>query len=275
VLEHGTTSTAARQAAAWGLAGHPDAQGARALASELETSSDPMILALACLGLGAADDVRPDTRRRIAILARTARPLGVRHACALAEAELASDAGLAKIAAQLESDDAVLAAIAAWRRGRIAVGDGGPDGAVVQELFTALVGPAGLRRDAAAAALARLLDGKRSAPTMERPPAPRARESDAALQRWISRLVAPSFEPLAAAALAPHRVALASALRAAASGTRAERAAATAARTACAERPAHGRAGSLVDANGDADGDAVCLRPLVRETVHLRSAAGR
>jgi len=90
VIEQGTTSIAARQAAAWALAGRPDEPSARVLASELESAGDPIVLTFACLGLGGAGEhVTADTRRRIATLARTGRPLAVRHACALAEAELA------------------------------------------------------------------------------------------------------------------------------------------------------------------------------------------
>jgi hypothetical protein len=268
VIEHGTTSIAARQAAAWALAGRPDEQSARVLASELESAGDPVILALACLGLGGGGEhVTGDTRRRIATNARTGRPLAVRHACALAEAELAKDDELAKIAAQMDSDDSVLAGIAAWRRGRVAVKKGpSANGTIIHELFVALVGPAGLRRDAAAAALSRVLATPRTPTPFERPPAPRTRDSEAALERWIARVVAPTFDPLPKEALAPHLSALSAALRTAASGTRAERAAAQAARAACDGSPAR--------ATDTEPRETVCLRPLVRETIEL-SAPGR
>jgi thioredoxin-like negative regulator of GroEL len=268
VLEQGTTSLAARQAAAWALAGDPDAQAARVLAGELDSTGDPVMLGLACLGLGGAGEhVTGDARRRIASLARAGRPLGVRHACALAEAELAKDDELAKIAAQLDSDDPVLAAIAAWRRGRLAGASATASAAVVQDLFVALVGPAGLRRDAAAAALARLLDGKPSAKApLDRPPAPRTRDSESALERWIARVVAPSFDPLPRSAITGHADALAGALRTAAAGTRAERAAAQAARTPCADERA---ATNPATESGATVREPLCLRPLVRETIEL------
>jgi tetratricopeptide (TPR) repeat protein len=274
VIEQGTTSIAARQAAAWALAGRPDEASTPVLASELESAGDPVILALACLGLGGAGEhVTADTRRRIATHARTGRPLAVRHACALAEAELAKDDELPKMAAQMDSDDAVLAGIAAWRRGRVATKNGPTaNGAVVHELLVALVGPAGLRRDAAAAALARLLGTSNARAPFERPPAPRTRDSEAALERWIARVVAPTFEPLPKEALAAHRSALAAALRTAASGTRAERAAARAAGTACDADPEVAHATDTQTENQPTG--QVCLRPLVRETIEL-SPRGR
>jgi len=167
----------------------------------------------------------------------------------------------------MDSDDPVLAGIAAWRRGRIAMKKGA-NVAVVHELFVALVGPAGLRRDAAAAALARVLGRPTSPAPFDRPPAPRTRDSEAALERWIARIVAPTFDPLPKEALAPHRSALAAALRTAESGTRAERAAARAAATACDEAP------TRVRATDTQRTEKVCLRPLVRETIEL-PARGR
>jgi hypothetical protein len=137
----------------------------------------------------------------------------------------------------------------------------------VQDLFVALVGPAGLRRDAAAAALARLLDGKTSAKApLDRPPAPRTRDSESALERWIARVVAPSFDPLPRSAITGHATELASALRTAAAGTRAERAAAQAARTPCADERA---ATSPATESGATVREPLCLRPLVRETIEL------
>ncbi|HWB74817.1 MAG TPA: hypothetical protein VG755_07670, partial [Nannocystaceae bacterium] len=197
-------------------------------------------------------------------------------------------AELEKITARLDSDDPVLAAIAAWRRGAL----DRPDDDATRELLTAVLGPAGLRRDAAAAALAQSL-GKRDDATLGLPPAPRPRNYAAVYERWLIGVLAPSFEPLPAKAIAPVMTEVRAALRASEQGSRAEREAAARARRACDPReraPAIARAEpgtkerdrrerKHVDRERAAaverphDDTALCLSPLVGETLHLSPPA--
>jgi hypothetical protein len=183
----------------------------------------------------------------------------------------------------------VLAAIAAWRRGALAR----PDDDATRELLTAVLGPAGLRRDAAAAALAQSL-GKRDDAALDLPPAPRPRNYAAVYERWLIGVLAPSFEPLPATAIAPVMDEVRAALRASEQGSRAEREAAARARRACEPRE---RARTIARAEpssgatkakdrrerkhvaGDReraaaverphDDTALCLSPLVGETLRV------
>ena len=94
------------------------------------------------------------------------------------------------------------------------------------------------------------------------PPAARHHGWTTVLERWLKAQVAPSYEPIDARALAPYADGLAAALRAAGTGTRAERMASRQVRRTCpGDQPAQ-----RVQADR-----LVCLSPLVRETVVLSS----
>ncbi len=301
VLDDRAMPQPARYAAAWGLTGVVDGTPATALTDELAAASDPVLTVLACTAAAHArtDKLAAASHRRVATLAREGRTADVRHACALAEAALAGDGELGKIAAQLDADDPVLAAIAAWRRGALAR----PDERAIQELFAAVLGPGGLRRDAAASALAHALRPATST-RMGLPPAPRVRNYAAVYERWLIGVLTPSFEPLTAKAIAPHLGAVQAALHANLRGSRAEREAATRAQRGCdaaldgartqpatartessAENPPrerrerkhvgaasaerdHTRRPAAAQTRGDAE-QSLCLSPLVGETLHV------
>jgi hypothetical protein len=185
----------------------------------------------------------------------------VQHLCAFAEATLTPDTHTDRLVPLLRSSDPVLAAVAAWRLGRVAE----PTDAIVDALLRRYVGPPGLPRDAAAAALARLLSGAGQPQRVVAPPPPRGNNWSTALQRWLAKTVAPSYRSLPASALGPHHDALRSALRAGARGTRAERAAVERVMGGTCEQ---GKRRTTADARRDGT-MTLCLAPLVEETVTL------
>ncbi|MBX7081327.1 MAG: tetratricopeptide repeat protein, partial [Nannocystaceae bacterium] len=234
ILAADESSQAARHVAAWGLLGTPGEPPA-ALAEALAQGFDPVLASLACVhvALSAPASLASVTHRRIATAARDGRAPEVRHACALAEAVLARDDELDGLAAQLGATDPTLAAIAAWRLGRVARG-ATAEAQSLPALFSALLGPPGLRRDAAAAALAQRL-GEREPAALDRPAVPRTpRPWATSFARWLVGHLAPRFEPVSAAAIGRHADALRDAIAANAAGTRAERDALAQARHACA-----------------------------------------
>src|SRR5690606_30664745 len=96
------------------------------------------------------------------------------------------DAHVDRLVPLLQSSDPALAAVAAWRLGRVTEADG----AIVQALLRRFVGPPGLPRDAAGAALANLLGPKHPAPPLVAPPPPRGSEAAHLLERWLVDTVA-------------------------------------------------------------------------------------
>ncbi len=254
VMKDGNHTMAARRTAAWALARSGTRNAVDALVPHLTLSDDPTIVALACVAL--ASDPRPDRRAddlaEVAALARHSRDAHVRHACAFAEAALTRDDRLAPLLEQLDAGEPVLAGIAAWRLGRVAE----RDGVTITALLRRFLGPPGLPRDAAGAALARLLgDAKPEVSAEVVPPPPRGEHWGTVLDRWLESRIAPRYEPLRPEAFAEHKQAVRAAVAAAERGTRAERAAAEAARRGCTEASPGER--------------VLCLRPLVRDDIRF------
>jgi tetratricopeptide (TPR) repeat protein len=273
VLTDPSQSQGARHAAAWALAGIGGPDVGETLARYVETGYDPMLTSLGCLVLGRLErkQISRDAAFAITSAARDNASATVRHACAFAEAALTPDSRVDRLHAQLRVTDPMLAAIAAWRLGRVGRSTGTRPPArepaaepsdpaarkAVQSLLETYLGPAGLPRDAAAAALVTRLRG----PVVEaRSPLPSPvhdRVWATAVERWLEAQVAPSVEPLPASRLEPWATELRAALETAASGTRAERKAAERARC---------------DADhGATDDGLACLEPLVDGPIRLRA----
>jgi hypothetical protein len=234
LLEDPAQAGPARQAAAWALARSGSKRAVAALAPYVRASSDPQVAALACLAVAsrASAGVDADLKLRISQVAREATHSTVGHACAFASAALTSDADLDRLREQLRSSDPMLAAVAAWRLGRAPEADA----ATIESLALRVIGPGGLGRDAASAALARLLGKKGERKHAESaPPAPRSGAWSTVVERWLHDQVAPDFEPLTPEDLTPHKAAIAAALQRAREGTRAERSAARRMTEACGD----------------------------------------
>ena len=259
ILDDPAQTWHARHAAAWALARVGTAEAAEALVPHLRNGSDPSMSALGCIALAQrAQDggraVAPDDALSVAVMARDARATHVRHVCALGEAALTPDARVDRLLPMLQSSDPVLAAVAAWRLGRVAEANG----ELVQALLQRFVGPAGLPRDAAGAALARLLGPKTDLEPLSPPPSPRGGDPSHVLERWLVDTVAPRYAAVDASVFAAHRDALSAALRAGSQGTRAERAAIAAVLRPCA---------SNASKPTDSEETSICLAPLVEETL--------
>ena len=131
----------------------------------------------------------------------------------------------------------------------------------MQALLRRFVGPAGLPRDAAGAALARLLSkpdaSSRQASRAPASPPGGARQWSMTLERWLQDQLAPEFATVPASDLLRHRDALQAAIAEAMSGTRPERAAVQRAMHACSGDASQGH------------GTAFCLQPLSDSTVWL------
>lgn len=251
ILLDSSQSQNTRHAAAWALAGVGGPQAADVLSRFVETGFDPMLASLGCLVMSRLPraELERDAAFAISSAARDNSSATVRHACAFAEAALTTDGRTKRLHAQLQLTDPMLAAIAAWRIGRVQRAEP----AQVKALFIRYLGPAGLPRDAAAAGLSVLLGEHEALPTPL--PAPAASHSWATtIERWLETQVAPRVDPLPAEAVEPWVGPLRQAMQAAAEGTRAERAAASAARCKASD-------GS----------QAACLSPLVDAPIPLRS----
>jgi hypothetical protein len=119
-----------------------------------------------------------------------------------------------------------------------------------------VIGPGGLARDAASAALARLVRGKDDSAAHEgAPPPPRSGAWSTVVERWLHDQVAPDFKPLKASDMRPHKGAIAAALERARRGTRAEQAAAARMTKGC-------------KAGGEHE-SSICLVPLVKGAIPL------
>lgn len=242
-----------RIAAAWALAQSDDDASVDALRKQMAgVTGNPQVMALACIGVGAHSrgPERAQDRVRAAELAKRS-PGALRHACAWAQASLMTDRRASELTERLDDSDPLIAAIAAWRLG-ISV-PRSVDPSVVEALLRRYMGPPGLARDAAGAALARLL-GAELPPTGQ---APALGDSwEMSLSRWITDQVAPRYAAVDASRLEPYARQLASALQANAAGTPAERLA--------SERALH----SCADAGQTVQGE-VCLEPLIRGPVRI------
>ena len=247
ILNNSRYELSIRQSAAWALARASTASAVQALGEHLRPDTDAQIATWACLAIGTADAdaVDPDHAASAAVLARSSRHPHLRHACAFAEAAVTPPKHAERLRSALRSSDPLLAAVAAWRLGRL-----GPDPApaTIEALLRRFVGPHGLARDASGAALARLLDttGSRAQRAAPVPPATNDNTWGVVVERWLHAEVAPKYAAVEPEAMAPHREALARALAAAASGTRGERAAARRVREDC-----------------DGPPGSVCLQPLL------------
>ena len=259
VMNSTATAMPARRTAAWGLARTGTKAGADALAPYIQASHDPPIAALGCLALAAQARTRVDKAHGIAAanLAQQSRSAWVRHACAYAEAALTSDRQAKRLRDQLRSSDPMRAAIAAWRLGRVER----TERATIEALVGRYIGPPGLARDAAGAALARLLASEQSSedPRADATTPPAVHQGS--WERWLRDKVAPAGTALAPSALEQHANALAAALERAHRGTRAEREAARKAVEQCGAY--NERAVSI------------CLAPLVRGPVRLPPKSAR
>jgi len=266
VMKDASLSMGARHAAAWALVQSGESKAAEALVENLSWGHDPLLATLGCVAMAGQnrDDIAPEHAKLAARLARDSRHLQVRHACTLAEAALTPDRRWSRLAPMLRSSDPMLAAIAAWRIGRIVE----PTDGAVQALTGLVIGPAGLPRDAGMAALAELVDPGESKATLQAvPSSPRSRGWRAVVERWIEAQVAPEPIDVDTADLRRHAAPLSAAVATAMAGTRAERAAAQAALGPCSNEEA-------------TDGRVLCLAPLSDAAVPIpepepRGAAGR
>lgn len=222
-----------RRAAAWGLARAPLPASTTALAHHLREPEDEAIQTMACVALALRPraSVPPRAILEVQALARQTENPHLRHACTFAEAALTPDETVeARFLRAIEVSDPVVAAIAAWRLGRMAP----PSPAVLRALYRSALGPFGLPRDAALASLVRIADPDALPP--DDPPV-HMDLSDAhwgtAIDRWLRQLVVPRVDPIPADALKSTRPQLIAAYEDAKRGTDAERRAARLAVEAC------------------------------------------
>jgi len=262
VMKNASLSMGARHAAAWALAQADQPKATHALVTNLAWGHDPLLASLGCIAVARQPGKVSEADAKVATrLARESRHTQVRHACALADAAQTSDARWRRLRPLLQSSDPVLAAIAAWRIGRLKT----PDPEAVGALTRVVIGPAGLPRDAAAAALARAVSSDRTLPPLGMvPAAPRSRGWPAVLERWLEGEVAPAPLAVTPKDLAAYAPQIGRALDDAARGTRAERTAAEEASSLCpgeSERtPGPGRR-------------LVCLRAVVERAIEVPDAA--
>lgn len=264
VMQDASLSMGARHAAAWALAQSQQREAAEALVGNLSWGHDPLLATLGCIAVAGqpASRVPKDSAKLAARLARDSRHDEVRHACTLAEVSLTPDDRWAALKPLLGSSDPMLAAIAAWRIGQVAE----PRPGAIEALVSTVIGPAGLPRDAAAAALAALVvPGRKAAAPLGRvPSAPRSRGWSSVIDRWLEGVVAPEPVEVTTGDLQPYAAQIANALDTASRGTRAERAAATAATGPCrAEQSRTATSGRRL----------ACLSPVVPEAVEVPVAA--
>lgn len=226
----------ARRTAAWALAQSDDAAALEGLSPHLRLGEDTQIVALSCLAIARHPNparIQPDTKIRVRQLATESRTTVVRHACTFAHATLQPAGNLEELREDIDHTDPLVAAIAAWRIGNV----GKAERNNVAPLLARALGPGGLARDAASAGLVLLLEPtQRVAHTEGRfVPAPRGTGWDASFGRWLQRRVVPVLDPVDPSRFADANEAIADAVDAARTGTRAQRAALEKARSRCAE----------------------------------------
>jgi hypothetical protein len=255
-----------RHAAFWALASSSHPAAAEPLRQRVRAGDDELSITLACLGLArlSRDDQRVEDLVIVDRIARATQTAPVRRACSFAAVALTPEFRVARLHPQLHDPDPFIAAIAAWRIGQVAPTK--VRAASIEALFGLWLGPAGLPRDAAAAALIRLLEPKRSSTSagIEAPPMLPEQRWGTAVERWLDEMVAPDYRPLDAKHLTPHLDSLRAAWTSSMAGTRAEMAAAEQAAGACGTASQ----GPQKRAKGDLP-EALCLEPLARGTVTL------
>ncbi len=165
IARHRGSAVGPRYAATWALANAADERARDTLHALVmpDAASDALLTSLACLGLARYPSAAADPLilHDLARHARYAKGRTTRRLCAYAELSLAATIDGRSIERWLEDEDPVLAAIALWRVGRGA----SADGAAQVQLLRRAIGPPGLPRDAAVAALSRALRaGGRASP---------------------------------------------------------------------------------------------------------------
>ncbi len=245
--------TDVRYAAAW--AALTSSTDDNALTPFLHNSDDDALNTLVCIAIARRPALAHTTGARAKLDAWFQSPR--RHtrshqrACAMAIAATTPDRDLAGIIRQLGASDPHRSAIAAWRLGQVKV----PTETVLAALFRRYLGPKGLGRDAAGAALAHLLGRpKHTAPL----PLPQLQKKswELSLTRWLIQETSPRYDPLRPADLEKWHKPLQAALDSAAKGTRAERQAYREATDRCKNAPPA----------------SICLYPLVHGPIDRRIA---
>ncbi|MFV8756517.1 tetratricopeptide repeat protein [Nannocystaceae bacterium ST9] len=264
ILDTATQHSRVRHAAFWALARSSHVAAAEPLRKRVRAGDDELGITLACLGLArlSRDDQRVEDLVIVDRIARATKTPAVRRACSFSAVALTPEFRVARLHPQLHDPDPFIAAIAAWRIGQVAptkVRD-----VSLEALFGLWFGPSGLPRDAAAAALTRLLDAdrKHTAAGIEAPPILPEQRWGTVVERWIEDMVAPDYAPLDTNDLTPHLDQVRAAWKQSMAGTRAEMAAAEQAVGACGSksRPELGE--------GEVP-EALCLEPLARGTLKL------
>jgi Flp pilus assembly protein TadD len=264
ILEATTQHGRVRHAAFWALASSSHAEAAEPLRKRVRSGDDELSIALACLGLArlSRDEQRVEDLVVVDRIARASNTAPVRRACSFAAVALTPEFRVGRLHPQLHDPDPFIAAIAAWRIGQVTPSKIRP--ASIEALFGLWFGPAGLPRDAAAAALVRLLDPKAPAATgIAAPPFLPEQRWGTTVERWLDDLVAPEYTSIDAKHLGAHVDSVRAAWKSSMAGTRAEMAAAEAAVGACGTKTESKLAeGELPE--------ALCLEPLARGTVKIQ-----
>ncbi len=268
ILATGSQQPRVRHAAAWALARSSHVAAAEPLRQRVKTGDDELTITLACLGLArlSRGEGRVEDLVMVDRIARATKTAPVRRACSFAAVALTPEFRVARLHPQLHDPDPFIAATAAWRIGQ--VDPTKVRAASIEALFGLWFGPAGLARDAAAAALTRLLDPRSARPTgITAPPILPEQRWGTVVERWLDAMVAPDYTPLDAKDLAPHLDQVRAAWQASMAGTRAEMAAASLAVGPCGSTdPAKPTKGELPK--------ALCLAPLARGTLDFSDPAG-
>jgi len=241
-----------RYAAAW--AALTSSTEDDALAPFLRNNDDDILNTLVCVAVAQRPELAHTQNARAKlnmwIQSPRRRTRSHRRACAMAIAATTPDRDLDGIIRQLGASDPHRSAIAAWRLGRVKV----PNEAVVTALLRRYLGPKGLGRDAAGAALAHLLGNSKHTATQ---PLPQLQKKswELSLTRWLTQETSPRYDPLRPADLEKWHKPLQTALDAAANGTRAERQAYRETTARCEDAPSA----------------SICLYPLVRGPLDPRA----
>lgn len=239
---------ALRRVAAWSIATLRTDSGGLELAKHVTSDADPVIATIACVALAQrSSTISGSLETQIRRLARDASHPTRRHACMLAEAAVSEPRDAQRYRDMLDSTDAIAAAIAAWRLSL----DPKPSADTWIALYRRLIGPPGLVRDAAGAALIRLVRGQSSLPPFW---VPQPGETD--FVQELSKYLVSFATPLSPSEVEPTRVHLLAALEANRRGTRAEQLGARNALHAC------------FDAN------EICLQPFVNGPIQLSVNSG-
>ncbi len=272
IVEASTQNGQVRHAAFWALASSTHTEAAEPLRKRIRAGDDELAIALTCLGLArlSRDEARVEDLVVVDRIARESKSVPVRRTCSFAAAALTPDFRVVRLHPQLQDPDPFVAATAAWRIGQVAATK--LQASSVEALFGLYLGPAGLPRDAAAASLAFLLADEDEVRGIATPPALPEHRWATVVERWLDETIAPDYEPLDPADLAPHLEQLRAAWTHSRTGTRAEMAAANRAAGACtSDAAATSEPAGKSEQNSDPDDlpSTLCLAPLVRGSVDL------